>query len=252
MLNDLNIHELYSNGIIKFRLEKDIAHLKNEYLNEINNCLISQQKNFRSLGGFIAGHLNFYESKVTKKIYHELINEELLICIKKYLNTSFLNIRANSNLNFPNSSFQHWHFDGQYENNFLILNIPIIPITNTNGPTQIYLKSHRNILNLRHFLKKYNKSMITSLHINENECVLRDSRLWHRGTTNKSDDVRPMLAIIFEKTNNCQDLLDIPDENLCFIYSNMYTSSFIGKVKEYLFVYLPIINYLNRIIFKSY
>ena len=42
MLNDLNIHELYSNGIIKFRLEKDIAHLKNEYLNEINNCLIKK------------------------------------------------------------------------------------------------------------------------------------------------------------------------------------------------------------------
>ena len=65
--------------------------------------------------------------------------------------------------------------------------------------------------------------MITSLHINENECVLRDSRLWHRGTTNKSDDVRPMLAIIFEKTNSCQDLLDISDDNLCFVYSNMYT-----------------------------
>ena len=252
MFNDSNIQELHLNGITKFQNDKDISFYQDEYLEEINKCLALDVESISQLGGFIAGHLNFNEQKIARKIYSTLVDEQLEKFIKKYLNTPFLKIRSNANLNFPDSKFQHWHFDGCYKNNFLILNIPIIPITYLNGPTEIYLRSQNNTPNIRKFIGNYNKSMIHNSIISRDECTLRDSRLWHRGTPNKSNDVRPMLAFIFERSDKDNNYLNTPSDDNSYIYNNMYNSSFIGNIKEYLLVYLPILNYVNRFLFKNY
>ena len=252
MFNDSNIQELHLNGIIKFRINKDISSYQDEYLAEINKCLALDAKGISQLGGFIAGHLNFYEQKIARKIYFTLVDEQLEKYIKKYLNTSFLKIRSNANLNFPNSKSQHWHFDGSYNNKFLILNVPIISITSLNGPTEIYKRSQSNTSNIRKFIANYDNSLIYKVNISRDECILRDSRLWHRGTPNKSKDVRPMLAFIFERSENDNNYLNIPCHDNSYIYNNMYNSTFIGKVKEYLLVYLPILNYVDRFFFKNY
>lgn len=61
-----------------------------------------------------------------------------------------------------------------------------------------------------------------------------------------------MLAFIFERSENDNNYLTIPSHDNSYIYNNMYNSTFIGKVKEYLLVYLPILNYANRFFFKNY
>ena len=83
MFSDSNIKELNLNGITKFHINKDISFYQDEYLAEINKCLDLDVKSISQLGGFIAGHLNFYEQKIARKIYATLVDEQLEKFIKK-------------------------------------------------------------------------------------------------------------------------------------------------------------------------
>ena len=243
--------KLNDQGYAVSRIEADITELLDIYREKIFRDFEDKNLKISRLGGFIAGHLNYAENDVSAAIFKKIITKEILEVIKSHLNTRFLKVRTNSNLNLTGSHHQHWHYDGDYKNNFIILNVPIVEIDNKNGPTEILKNSHRHITNIREFLKKYKNLKSKKLELRRTEFVFRDSRLWHRGTSNTSKTHRPMLAFIFERSTN-QDEYFITEGENSYIYDNMYTGGVLGRLREYIFVYLPALGYIQRFLFKNY
>jgi hypothetical protein len=245
LLTARNIEEIKECGFLKVRHTIDLSAETAAYQQEIDRCLENQKGDIRKLGGYFAGHLNFNEYEVAMAIFDKLITHTTLTAICDYLGVDDVRIRTNSNLNFPRSKFQHWHFDGDYKNNFMILNVPLIPISFENGPTEVLRGSHREVENFRRFVKAYRDEAPMKLPMQLDEITFRDSRLWHRGTPNASHRIRPMLAFIFERAKADQAGWQT-DNKRAYVYNNMYGSSIKGRAKEILLVQSRRLGYVKR------
>ena len=86
----------------------------------------------------------------------------------------------------------------------LNLFIPLVDVTNINGPTSFRPGSHKYTRDLKNL---YFKAFITkklqpiqSPNIKKGSVLLFDYRVLHRGLTNNSDKPRPILVITFAKS----------------------------------------------------
>ncbi|WP_164727038.1 phytanoyl-CoA dioxygenase family protein [Shimia sediminis] len=78
--------------------------------------------------------------------------------------------------------------------NFLIsLIVPLIPLTRDTGSTRLWPGSHK-----KHY-SNYEECPTLDPHCDIGSCYLMDSRLFHQGLANRSDQTRPILAIIYQR-----------------------------------------------------
>jgi ectoine hydroxylase-related dioxygenase (phytanoyl-CoA dioxygenase family) len=85
----------------------------------------------------------------------------------------------------------------------LALNIPLVDITEQNGPTEIWPGGTH--LTPEMYIKpeyiietsKLNKPIKVLLP--KGSILLRDLRIWHRGTPNNSDSIRPLMTLIYAR-----------------------------------------------------
>jgi hypothetical protein len=229
----------------------DIGELLDNYREKISLQVEADELKIRQLGGYIAGHLNYSESDLAPRIYRKIVTRDILHVIKTHLKTDHIRVRANSNLNLSGSHNQHWHYDGDYENNFIIINIPIVTISTKNGPTEVLERSHLGSRNLRLLLKNHKNYHAKKIELECTQFSIRDSRLWHRGTSNTTETNRPMLAFIFERTTH-RDELFLHQAPGSFFYNNMYSNGILGKIREHIFVHVPFVGYLQRFLVKNY
>ena len=149
-------------------------------------------------------------------------------------------------MNLPKSKNQLFHTDGNWNPRMIILNIATSKINNSNGPMEVINFSHKQFIPYWLFLVKYflskNKKKIM---LEKGDILIREHRLWHRGTSNKSLQNREMLGIMFlkTKTNQIQKNIDRLE-----IYDNMYDTSLKGKIKEFIFLYFKFILVLYKLI----
>ena len=73
--------------------------------------------------------------------------------------------------------------------------------------------------------------------------MIREHRLWHRGTTNFSGNNREMIGIMFIKSQN--NLEKLIDKNI-YIKPNIFGNTLKEKLKEYLFLYFRPILFLYK------
>lgn len=85
----------------------------------------------------------------------------------------------------------------------IVLNIPLVDVTEENGPMEAFpggnhlIPENRNdpkfIESASAFLKPVRMTMP------KGSLLIRDLRMWHRGTPNNSDHIRPNVAIIYAR-----------------------------------------------------
>ncbi|NRF90367.1 phytanoyl-CoA dioxygenase family protein [Paenibacillus frigoriresistens] len=85
----------------------------------------------------------------------------------------------------------------------IVLNIPLVDVTEENGPMEAFpggnhlmpenKNTPRYIEEAASFLKPVRMTMPRG------SLLIRDLRMWHRGTPNKSDHVRPNVALIYAR-----------------------------------------------------
>lgn len=80
----------------------------------------------------------------------------------------------------------------------IVVNFPLIDFTEANGATEIWPGTH--LQTDEHDLAE-RCSAIPSVRplVRAGDLVIRDLRTWHRGTPNHTDDVRTMLAIVYNR-----------------------------------------------------
>lgn len=78
----------------------------------------------------------------------------------------------------------------------LVLNIMLVDFTLENGPLEVY-PNGTHLLNWRDAVAASDLMEPRQVTGPAGSVVLRDARMWHRGTPNTTDDMRPMMAVVY-------------------------------------------------------
>ena len=81
----------------------------------------------------------------------------------------------------------------------LVLNLPLVDFTEQNGAIEIWPDGSHLIAPGAEIMKLAEKMHSERLLMPAGSLLLRDLRMWHRGTPNESDEPRPNLAFIFAR-----------------------------------------------------
>ncbi len=209
-----------------------------------------KNNNISNLGGFRSGNLNINPGKHGPMFMNFLKLNNFTEYFESLTGDKLQDyeILYGGNLNLPKSKNQLFHTDGNWNPRMIILNIATSKINNSNGPMEVINFSHKQFIPYWLFLIKFflskNKKKIM---LEKGDILIREHRLWHRGTSNKSLKNREMLGIMFLKTKTKTDQIQKKIDTL-EIYDNMYDASYKGKIKEFIFLYFKFILVLYKLI----
>jgi hypothetical protein len=137
-----------------------------------------------------------YEHPVVMKIVEAVIGLDIL--------WSYLA----SDTPLPGSDYQRVHSDTRLlfpETNFsappygLVLNVPLVDVTDENGPLEIW-PGGTHYMPGRLDMQKLAETMISlRVKMNAGDVLIRDLRMWHRGTPNRGSRSRPNVALVYTR-----------------------------------------------------
>lgn len=202
------------------------------------------------LGGYRSGNLNIDPGKfgsdflnlLYKFNFDKLLSEIILEDIGKY------EVHFGGNLNLNNSKKQIFHTDGKWDPRMIVVNIATTEITNQNGPTELLEKSHKNEIPYWKFVLKKKSFNSIKATLKVGEILIREHRLWHRGTENRSNSSREMIGIMFIKKNSLSKKIVNKNKKNIKIFSNMYGLTKKEKIKEFIFLFFPILLIIFKIL----
>jgi hypothetical protein len=121
--------------------------------------------------------------------------------------------RAASDTALPRAAFQNIHRDlhGDIPTVQVTLNVPLVDCTDDNAPLEVWPRSHLHRPDdpsasysptvetwTKEETARYARALpSTRLLVPRGTLILRDTRLLHRGTPNRSDQPRPMLSLTY-------------------------------------------------------
>ena len=248
-LNPKELALFQKQGYIKldlFKNDYELNRLMKNFKLDLNSFL--QNTNISKIGGYRAGNLNINPGKHGPMIMDYLLKKNFKEYFEYLINDNLSNYRViyGGNLNLPKSKNQLFHTDGNWAPRMVILNIATCGIDTSNGPMEVIKYSRKQHIPywfflLRYFLSKNKKKLI----LDKGEIIIREHRLWHRGTRNKSLNNREMLGIMFLKNKTTMKQQEIDSLK---VYNNMYDLSLKGKLKEFIFLYFKFFLVLYKLI----
>ena len=241
--------EFEKNGYIIKNILANNDNFKNisaKFKNELAEIL--KKKDHYHLGGYKSGNLNISPGEYGKEIL-SILNK---LNFQKYFNfltrenINNYKIIYGGNLNFKNSKNQFFHTDGSWNPRMIVLNIATTEINFDNGPLEVIEKSHKKNLSYLNFLFKSFLLKKKKIKLKFGDILIREHRLWHRGTKNKSKNHREMLGIIFLKSSEIKN--NSNENNNLYLHSNIFGTSKREKFKEFIFLRLKFILFFYKIL----
>lgn len=216
---ELAVEQVKVNGYILF--DKVIA---DEVIQEIRSAFDPLFDEYIERKGYNTGtnraqmHLPF-----VNPFYHELIinNPIAMSVIKKILGEDSKCVYFASDTAMPGSDYQAVHCDSMplfqdlsvalpaYS---LVFNVPLVNTTEENGPLEIWpggshLHPDRAVHDTLdgsvnpnlHIVRAAENMHSEKVYMSAGSIVIRDIRMWHRGTPNRSDKRRTNIALIYNR-----------------------------------------------------
>ena len=229
-----------------FKNSQEFVVFSKRFKNEIIRFV--KENKIEKLGGYKSGNLNIIPgnygveliSMLKLKNFSEYFN---FITNDKIENYNFL---AGGNLNLPNSKKQFFHTDGKWNPRMIVINIATSEINLTNGPLEIISKTHLTTSVYWKFALKVfflNKKKLT---LNIGDVLIREHRLWHRGTCNNSKNNREMIGLMFIKKSDKSVFFENKEDKELSIKSNTFGNTLKEQLKENLFIYFKSIFFLYK------
>lgn len=191
-------------------------------------------------GGLLSGHLNCYPGELARPVLNELRSTGTLGLTQKLLPTAPRALRLGCNFNLPGSVAQHYHIDGLFVENFLVLNVAVVDTTLENGAIDVIPKTHKRFYKYWEFEANRVARGSTRVPLSAGDVLIRVSTLWHRGMPNKSAAARPMLAFTFgERGVDTDDPFGHAGGQVEF-QTNWFTTSLLGRLRERVTVTAPV------------
>jgi Phytanoyl-CoA dioxygenase (PhyH) len=193
---DENAHELETSGYTLLESCIDVKYTENA-LKEI----LAEYESTHPMpwvgGGKWFGHLSYVPSPASQIFGEIASSSRIKTLLDRALGTDYKIVGFGGNANLPGSRYQPAHADGWLGTDFLVVNIPLGKVTESNGSTEVWPRTHQEKLTVSQFNAARRQSV--RLNSSPGDVVIRYSNLWHRGTPNRSSDVRIMLAILVSR-----------------------------------------------------
>jgi hypothetical protein len=222
----------------KFLQSKQFDLICNDLNNEIEKTYL--RTDIDKLGGSLTGNLNTNPGKYGKLILNLLLKNGLNNILQKISGEKFSDfyMTTGGNLSIPNKHSQHFHMDGNYRDLFYFVSVATSNIYAINGPTEIILGGHKKELPYWKFLFK--KKKIKKIILSKGDLIIRRSNLWHRGTINRSDKNRFIIAYLFFKRKDNINIKKLAISNnfkKVTITNNFFGNNFSQRLFEYFYIY---------------
>jgi hypothetical protein len=191
-------------------------------------------------GGVVAGHLNCFPGRESQFVYDALEQHGILDLLKALSPRPLEELTVGCNLNLPKSVTQHYHIDGAFRHDFLIVNTAVVDTDLENGAIEVIPGSHRRYYKYWRFAVERPYRFSKRLPMRQGDVLVRTSRLWHRGMPNRTSLARPMVAMTFTERppGEHRDPFQFNDGKIKF-YENWYRTDWRGRLRERTFVTAP-------------
>jgi ectoine hydroxylase-related dioxygenase (phytanoyl-CoA dioxygenase family) len=135
-------------------------------------------------------------------------NPIVMEVVEKVLGPNAACVYFASDTPLPGSEYQRVHSDTQLlfpEAGLslpcygLVLNIPLVDVTEENGPMEVWPGGTHLWPGGGEIATLAESMPPTRLLMNAGDVVVRDLRMWHRGTPNRSDRSRPNVALVYTR-----------------------------------------------------
>jgi ectoine hydroxylase-related dioxygenase (phytanoyl-CoA dioxygenase family) len=217
-----------------------------ERLDELHKALsrefdrVSQSGALFAGGGLVSGHLNCFPGAGARFAY-DTLQERGIIDLIRQLHPNVLRMpNIGCNFNLPGSHTQHFHTDRPFNRDFMIANVAVVDTVVENGAIEMIPGTHREFYKYTRFVLERLDRTAVRLPINRGDVLVRNSNVWHRGTTNRTSVPRPMLAMTWEDGgSNNPDPFSIYGGEIRFL-PNWFKPTRVGRLREQLFVKVPI------------
>jgi hypothetical protein len=191
-------------------------------------------------GGVISGHLNCFPGEGARFAYEALRDHGVVDLTQTLAPSAFGAMRAGCNMNLPGSVAQHYHMDGIFTEDFMIVNVAVTDTDLVNGAIDVVPGTQKRFYKYCDFATGRVYRGTTRLPLQRGDVLVRTSRLWHRGMPNKSSIPRPMLAFTFgEKGVREGEAFQESDGKIRFD-PNWFKPTKLGRLRERTFVSAPI------------
>ena len=191
-------------------------------------------------GGLVSGHLNCFPGAGARFAY-DTLQERGIIDLMKQLHPSVDRMpNVGCNFNLPGSHTQHYHIDRPFTREFMIANVAVVDTVIENGAIDMVPGTHKRFYKYTRFVLEGARRHAVRLPLNRGDVLIRSSNVWHRGMTNQTSTPRPMLAMTWEDGgSNHADPFSVDGGKIRFL-PNWYKPTRLGRVREQLFVKVPI------------
>ena len=196
-------------GYVVIEQVVDHAHLDvlKERMDADSEKLIAMEK--RGGAGRLRGHLQQGPPPYDPFLFSDIVVNPYAVQIAKdMLGAGLYCSFYNGNTNTPGSVFQPLHGDGihlwgeqevPHPATQLIVNVTPQDASGENGATQIWPGSHLDMRPVTEETETDRRSFAPPIQAvtRKGDILVRDSRLWHRGVPNPSDQNRHMAAVVY-------------------------------------------------------
>jgi hypothetical protein len=188
-----------------------------------------------------SGHLNCYPGAGARFVYEELQQIGIIDLVKELHPHVTRMPNVGCNFNIPGSHAQHYHTDRPFTRDFMILNVALVDTVIENGAIDMIPGTHKRFYRYKEFVVERPYRNHQRLPLSRGDVLVRNSNVWHRGMPNRTSVPRPMLAFTWEDGgSDHEDPFDIDGGSIRFL-SNWYKTTPIGRMREQVFVRVPVI-----------
>jgi Phytanoyl-CoA dioxygenase (PhyH) len=191
-------------------------------------------------GGLVSGHLNCFPGAGARFAYDTLEDFGIIDLIKQ-LDPHVVRLpRVGCNFNLPGSHTQHAHTDRGYSRHFMIANIAVCDTGLVNGAMEVIPGTHARLFKYTEIVLGRHRRKPVRMLMNQGDVLIRNSNLWHRGMTNRAPVPRPQLSFTWEDGGSKDaDPFGVDGGKIRFL-PNWFKPTRIGRLREQLFVKVPI------------
>jgi hypothetical protein len=190
-------------------------------------------------GGTISGHLNCVPGESARFGYDALKERGIVDLLPHLAPQAFGPMRVGCNVNLPGSVAQHYHMDGIFLEDFMIVNVAVVDTDLVNGAIDVAPGTQKRFYKYCDFAMGGVYKLSKRLPLAQGDVLVRTSKLWHRGMPNRASVPRPMLAYTFgEKGVREGDAFRESDE--IRFDPNWFNPTRLGRLREQTFVKAPI------------
>src|SRR5205085_3629148 len=106
--------------------------------------------------------------------------------------SDYQRVHADTQLLFPEAIFSAPPYG-------LVVNVPLVDVTDENGPLEVW-PGGTHYMPARMDLERMAKGMVSErLKMKAGGLLIRDLRMWHRGTPNRGTRSRPHVALVYTR-----------------------------------------------------